>query len=219
MGLPGRDPSLILCETFLSLQGEGALAGWPCYFIRLSGCNLRCRYCDTQYAYEGGEPVTVTELVAAWRASGIPLVQVTGGEPLLQPTTRELLAALVSARAEVLLETNGSLPLTGLPREIIKVVDRKTPGSGMAEHWLAENLRWLGPQDQLKFVLTDRSDYLWAREEIYRLRLSAFTQVLLSPAWESLLPSELAEWIVTDRLPVRFQIQLHKVLWGEKKGV
>ncbi len=208
-----------ISETFVSLQGEGAWAGWPCFFIRLSGCNLRCSYCDTRYAYTELEKRDIPGLIAEWRQSRIRLVEVTGGEPLLQPATPILLKALVNEGARVLLETNGSLPVSSVPREVIKILDRKTPGSGMEKFWLEDNLCWLNQGDQLKFVITDREDYRWAREEVLRLCLWHYTEVLFSPAWNSLAPSDLASWIVADRLPVRFQVQLHKVLWGDKRGI
>ncbi|RPI52762.1 MAG: radical SAM protein [Deltaproteobacteria bacterium] len=211
--------SLSVSEIFLSLQGEGAWAGWPCFFIRLSGCNLRCTYCDTRYAYNKGEKRDIPGLIKEWRQSRIGLVQVTGGEPLLQAETLILLEALVNEGAKVLLETNGSMALRNIPREVIKIVDRKTHGSGMGNFFLKENLCWLNQGDQLKFVITDREDYEWAREEVIRLCLSYYTEVLFSPAWGGLAPFQLAEWIIADRLSVRFQIQLHKILWGEKRGI
>ncbi|MBW2164444.1 MAG: radical SAM protein [Deltaproteobacteria bacterium] len=180
---------LSVSETFVSLQGEGAWAGWPCFFIRLSGCNLRCTYCDTRYAYNEGEKRDIPGLIKEWRQSRIGLVQVTGGEPLLQTET------------------------------LILLDDRKTPGSGMGKFFLKENLQWLNQGDQLKFVITDREDYEWAREEVIRLCLSCYTEVLFSPAGGGLAPFHLAEWIIADRLSVRFQIQLHKILWGEKRGI
>jgi 7-carboxy-7-deazaguanine synthase len=210
--------ALSVSETFVSLQGEGVWTGWPCFFIRLSGCNLRCTYCDTRYAYNGGEKRDIQDLIDEWRQSRIALVQVTGGEPLLQPETLALLEALLNKGAKVLLETNGSLALRNVPRGIIKIVDRKTPGSGMEESFLEENLRWLNKGDQLKFVITDREDYEWARQEVLRLCLSSYTEVLFSPSWGGPAPFHLAEWIIADRLSVRFQIQLHKILWGEKMG-
>lgn len=203
----------------MSLQGEGVWAGWPCFFIRLSGCNLRCTYCDTQYAYNKVDNRDIEGLINEWRRTGVGLVQVTGGEPLLQPGTHTLIEALLSEGARVLLETNGSLDLRNVPREVIKIVDRKTPGSAMEEFFLEENLGWLNQGDQLKFVITDREDYEWAREEVIRLCLFYYTEVLFSPAWGRLAPFQLAEWIIADRLSVRFQIQLHKILWGEKRGI
>lgn len=211
--------SLFVTETFSSLQGEGAHQGMPCFFIRLSGCNLRCSYCDSDYAWKEGESCTAMELVAMWQKSGIELVQVTGGEPLLQPESLELMQNLLQKGATVLLETNGSLSLADVPKQVIKIVDRKTPGSNMEQGWMEENLRFLTKKDQVKFVITDRTDYCWARQWIAQKCLASFTQVLFSPAWGSIEPVELASWVVEDRLPVRFQLQLHKILWGERRGV
>jgi 7-carboxy-7-deazaguanine synthase len=214
----GQPPPVLVTETFVSIQGEGAWAGWPCFFIRLSGCNLRCIYCDTRYAYSGGTSREIGGLVAEWEASGVRVAQLTGGEPLLQEGAPALMRALLAAGAAVLLETNGSVGLQSVPGRVIKVVDRKTPGSGMGDSWLKMNLRWLGERDQLKFVITGREDYVWARSEVERLLLAVYTQVLFSPAWGLLDPAELASWILGDRLHVRFQIQLQKFLWGEESG-
>jgi 7-carboxy-7-deazaguanine synthase len=210
--------SVLVAETFVSIQGEGAWAGWPCFFIRLAGCNLRCTYCDTRYAYTGGTPREISGLVRQWGASGVRVAQLTGGEPLLQEAAPALMRALLAAGATVLLETNGSVGLHVVPARVTKVVDRKTPGSGMDESWVAMNLRWLGERDQLKFVITGREDYVWARSQVETLHLAGYTQVLFSPAWGLLDPAELASWILGDRLHVRFQIQLHKLLWGETRG-
>jgi 7-carboxy-7-deazaguanine synthase len=210
--------SLLVAETFLSLQGEGAWAGWPCFFIRLSGCNLRCGYCDTTYAYSGGKEMEIAELLAEWQASGIRLVEITGGEPLLQQEAVALMKVLLSCGAKVLLETNGSLSLAQVPRQVVKVVDRKTPGSGMKEAWNEENTRYLGMKDQVKFVITSRDDYEWALNWVKNTSLFVYTRALFSPAWGILDPSQLASWILDDRLDVQFQIQLHKILWGEKRG-
>jgi 7-carboxy-7-deazaguanine synthase len=201
----------------VSLQGEGAWVGWPCFFIRLSGCNLRCTYCDTRYAYNQGEKRYIPELIDEWKRSEVSLVQVTGGEPLLQKETTSLLEALLDEGAKVLLETNGSLALGNVPKNVIKIVDRKTPGSGMENFFLEENLRCLNQGDQIKFVITEKEDYEWAKEEILRLFLPYYVEVLFSPAWERLAPVQLAEWILSDKLSVRFQIQLHKIIWGEKR--
>ncbi|WP_309474811.1 radical SAM protein [Dissulfurirhabdus thermomarina] len=208
-----------VAETFTSLQGEGTAAGRPCFFIRMAGCNLRCTYCDTAYAWEGGETIPPGGLVGRWRESGVPLVEVTGGEPLLQPETPELLGRLLAAGAEVLLETNGSLPLDPVPPGVTCIVDRKTPGSGVAGAWRPENLARLRAGDQVKFVLTGRADYDWAVAELGGWRLPPGVEVLFSPAWGRLAPADLAEWILADRLPVRFQLQLHKLLWGDRQGV
>ncbi len=210
---------LKVAETFVSIQGEGLMAGLPCFFIRLAGCNLRCTYCDTTYAYDGGEEKGIGELVAEWKRSGLGLVQVTGGEPLLQEASTPLMSSLIEAGAHVLLETNGSLPLSAVPPGVVKVVDIKTPGSGQMDSWHSENLRWIRGEDQVKFVITSQEDYLWAREYIKSTGLIHFTNVILSPAWGRMDPAVLASLILEDRFPVRLQVQLHKVIWGDKKGV
>ncbi len=212
------DSSLEICETFTSLQGEGLHAGLPCFFIRLSGCNLNCSYCDTRYARDAGTMKKISDLVSLWKESRVGLVQVTGGEPLLQEGVYQLMDTLVDAGAQVLLETNGSIPLARVPWQVVKVVDVKTPGSGMAASWHAENLRWLAGYDQVKFVITGRDDYQWACEWVERHHLTTFVNVLFSASWGRLPPEMLASWMVEDRLNVRFQLQLHKVLWGEKTG-
>ncbi len=214
--MPSR---LKVCETFLSIQGEGALVGYPCFFIRLTGCNLRCTYCDTSYAYHEGEMLSVDSLVERAIQSRASLVEITGGEPLVQGSVYRLMERLVAVRKTVLLETNGSIDLSMVPRRVIKIVDMKTPGSGMDRHWHRNNLRWIGAKDQLKFVITDRYDYEWAVRQIQRFRLTDFTQVIISPCWGRQDPAELARWVVEDAKDVRFQLQLHKILWGDKRGV
>ncbi len=212
--------SVGVSELFLSIQGEGLQAGLPCVFIRLQGCNLRCAYCDTRYALTGpGREWRVEALVERWRSSGVPLVEVTGGEPLIQPAAVDLLGALVGAGAQVLLETNGSLSLAQIPGEVVKIVDWKTPGSGHPDSFLLENLGRLSPQDQIKFVLTSREDYEWALSKVVAHSLQERCHLLFSPAWDRLHPALLARWIVEDRAPVRLQLQLHKVIWGDRRGV
>ncbi len=208
--------SVRLAETFASIQGEGLHAGLVCFFIRLAGCNLCCSYCDTEYARSGGKLTDIDTVIDLWRESRVSLVQVTGGEPLLQEGVYPLMDRLIECGAQVLLETNGSLSVRNVPWKVVKVVDVKTPGSGVSDCWHEENLRWLSSRDQLKFVLTGRDDYLWACDFVKRHNLTAFCNVLFSAAWGGLEPRILAEWILEDRLSVRFQIQLHKVLWGEK---
>ncbi|HID97133.1 MAG TPA: radical SAM protein [Thermodesulfobacteriaceae bacterium] len=210
---------LLVNEIFVSLQGEGDWSGWPCFFVRLTGCNLRCLYCDTVYAYDSGKKLSIDGIIEAWRSSRVPLVQVTGGEPLIQQGTMHLASRLIEQGAVVLLETNGSLPIDGLPKRVIKVLDRKTPGSGMERLWCRENIRLLGRGDQLKFVITNRKDYEWSKKELNNLDVPDNVQVLFSAAADLLSPRALAGWIIEDRLPVRFQMQLHKVLWGDQRGV
>ncbi|MEJ2070493.1 MAG: radical SAM protein [Syntrophobacterales bacterium] len=211
---------LTVCETFTSLLGEGTLAGLPAFFIRLSGCNLRCRYCDTIHAYEGGEVHQVESLVRAARGSGPRLVLVTGGEPLLQEGCRTLLHELLSVRLEVLLETNGSLPLGGVDTRVRRVVDVKCPGSGMSGHNLWANLEILTPHDEVKFVICDKDDFTWAVEVAERYRLPERLPVLISPAFGALSLPEVAAWVLQSGHPLRLNLQLHKYIWGpEARGV
>ena len=206
-----------LTETFVSIQGEADAVGWPTFFIRLTGCPLRCVYCDTQYAFHGGEWQTVDALVEAARASGVRHVCVTGGEPLAQKACLELLAALCDAGFEVALETSGAMDVAPVDARVSRVVDLKTPGSGEAARNRLENLDALGPRDQLKVVVCSRGDYEWARD-LLRERGMPACQVLMSPSWGQVEPRPLAEWILADRLDVRLQVQLHKYLWGDARG-
>ena len=212
---PGR---LRITETFLSLQGEADAVGWPTFFIRLTGCPLRCRYCDTTYSFHGGEWRDILGLVEAAQASGARHVCVTGGEPLAQPRCLELLRQLCDAGLQVSLETSGALDIREVDPRVSRVVDLKTPASGEQERNRYENLDFLTPRDQLKFVLCDRPDYEWARAQVMERRLHERCQVLFSPSWGQLEAATLAGWIVEDRLPVRFQVQLHKLLWGDTPG-
>jgi len=211
------NPILRVYETFSSLQGESTWAGLPCFFIRLAGCNLSCRYCDTLSARDlaAGREMTVAELVALAKSSGLALVEITGGEPLLQTGTPALCRALLATGVRVLLETNGSLPFGRLPAGVIRIMDVKCPGSGESSRLHRANLAALRPQDEVKFVLTDRHDYEYARRMIRRHQLhQKTTNLLFSPAWAQLDSEELAAWIMADRLPVRLQLQLHKLIWG-----
>ncbi|MBX3702786.1 MAG: 7-carboxy-7-deazaguanine synthase QueE [Steroidobacteraceae bacterium] len=209
---------LRITETFRSLQGEADASGWPTFFIRLTGCPLRCRYCDTAYAFEGGEWRTVAALVDEARASSAQHVCVTGGEPLAQKQCRNLLVALCDAGFRVSLETSGALDASGVDARVVRVIDVKTPGSGESERNLDLSRQGLRPTDQLKFVICGRADYEWARERLRRERLDTVCPVLFSPSWQELPARDLADWILADRLPVRFQLQLHKVLWGDVPG-
>jgi len=209
-------------ELFSSIQGEGSHMGYPCCFIRLAGCNLRCRYCDTAYAWEGSGPevrlLSVGELVEWVQGTGLRLVQVTGGEPLLQSASHDLMDEILRLGLVCLLETNGSISLKGVPTGVVKVVDWKCPGSGHEGSFLLENLKYLGGGDQIKFVITDRRDYEWSLERVKRHCLDQFTQIIFSPAWGRVSPVDLARWLLADAPFVRMQIQLHKLLWGDKKG-
>ncbi len=216
-------PELRVHETFLSLQGESSFAGRLCFFIRLAGCNLNCSYCDTPQAQpcDAGEFMSVEKLVELAAASGSPLVEVTGGEPMLQAETPVLLRELLDAGFEVLLETNGALSLAEVPEEVHCIVDCKLPGSGMSQRMLPENFRSLKHIDEVKFVISGREDYDFAKKIIVKYDLASQTENLLySPVWGSISFEELAQWIISDRLPGRMQLQMHKMIWGpDKSGV
>ncbi len=211
-----------LVESFTSLQGESTHAGRICFFLRLAGCNLDCNYCDTRYARESeaGKPATVEELVGLAEESGAGLVEITGGEPLSDPETPELCRRLLDAGFEVLLETNGSLSIAQIPYEVRKILDCKLPGSGMAEHNDFSNYQLLAPHDEVKFVISSRTDFDYALDVIRRYDLSARTQNLLaSPVWGRVSFEELAQWVVDSRAPIRMQLQMHKLIWGDRPGV
>ncbi len=207
-----------LTEVFFSLQGETSRAGLPTVFVRLTGCPLRCRWCDTAYAFHGGESVSVGEILQRVGQHAPRHVCVTGGEPLAQQGCLDLLGALCDAGYSVSLETSGAIDLAGVDARVSKVMDLKAPGSGEQAKNRWDNLALLGSGDELKIVLADRNDYEWAREALVSRGLAAICPVLLSPAADSLPPAELAQWILDDRLPVRMQIQLHKVIWGNVPG-
>ena len=213
-----RSERLRITEIFLSIQGEAASVGWPTVFVRLTGCPLRCRWCDTAYAFQGGQWRSLDQIVEEVAGHGVRHVCVTGGEPLAQPNCRELLARLAEAGFDVSIETSGSIDIAGLDPRVTIVMDVKAPGSGEEMRNRLENLEHVRAGDQVKFVLADRADYDWARDFIREHDLPARTQVLFSPVSGELEPRELADWIVADRLPVRFQIQLHKSLWGDVAG-
>jgi len=212
---------LRITEIFLSIQGESTRAGLPTVFVRLTGCPLRCRYCDTAYAFTGGRSHALAEVLEQVAAHRTRFVTVTGGEPLAQPGARALLAALCERGYAVSLETGGALDVAGLDPRVMKVLDIKTPGSGEAGRNRWANLQHLAAGDQLKFVLCDRGDYEWARRQVLERDLAARCEVLFSAAagFAGAPPArELAEWILADRLPVRLQMQLHKLLWGDVPG-
>ena len=211
---------LRITEIFHSLQGEASCAGRPCVFVRLTGCQMRCAWCDTAYAFHGGAWRTVEEIVAEVRAYGCPLVEVTGGEPLLQPGVHALMRRLCDEGFDVLLETGGGLDITGVDRRVRRIVDVKCPASGEAPNNRWQNLDDLRASDELKFVIADRADYEWARETIAAHALAARCPIHFAPVWGALEPSALAAWILADRLPVRLSLQLHKLLWGpDARGV
>lgn len=207
-------------EIFASIQGETSYAGLPFAFVRLTGCNLRCRYCDTAYAYDGGEEFPVEEVVSRVALFGIPRVTVTGGEPLLQPEAPALVGALLDLGFLVLVETNGTVPVSGLDPRAVKIIDVKCPGSGEERKMLWENFEHLTPRDEVKFVIASEEDYRYAKEVVAKYRKGREFPVLFSPAFGLLPPERLAGWMVGDRLDGRFQLQLHKLVWGpDRRGV
>jgi len=209
---------LRVTEIFLSLQGESRSVGLPTAFVRLTGCPLRCGYCDTTYAFSGGSWMAREEVLERVAGLGVGHVCVTGGEPLAQRDCLGLLSALCDAGYAVSLETSGALDIAPVDPRVVKVVDLKTPGSGELVRNRYENLDLLGPGDQLKLVICDRTDYEWARALLQEHDLAEGAEVLLSPCHGRQDPRELGEWILEDRLPVRFQLQLHKYLWGDQPG-
>jgi len=213
--------TLLLNELYASVQGEGPETGYPTVLVRLTGCNLRCKYCDSAFAFFKGDRVGLSALVEKVRSFGIPRVLLTGGEPMAQGGTPALCRALLRHGLRVSIETNGAYLLDGLPKAVRRVVDVKTPGSGEGGSFQEALLPTLGPRDSLKFVLTGRKDYLWTRDFIaaHRLGGARSPELYLSPVWGKMEPADLAAWAVADRLPARVQVQLHKVLWGNKRGV
>ena len=209
---------LKITETFYSLQGEADAVGWPTFFIRLTGCPLRCHYCDTAYAFHGGEWRGLDALVAEAVASGARYVCVTGGEPLAQKSCFMLLTRLCDAGFQVSLETSGAIDASAVDPRVVRVIDIKTPGSGESQRNLDPDAQDLRSNDLLKFVICDRDDYQWSRELVRSRRLDARCAVLFSPSYLQLPAAQLADWILADRLPVRFQVQLHKILWGDVPG-
>jgi 7-carboxy-7-deazaguanine synthase len=209
-------PRLRITEIFHSLQGESSLVGLPTVFVRLTGCPLRCQYCDTTYAFQGGEWHTIPQILERVANFGASCVCVTGGEPLAQKASLPLLVALCDAGYRVSLETSGALPVTEVDPRVVRVVDVKTPGSGEEQRNLYAQLPLLGERDEIKFVICDRADYEWSLAQVRSLAPRA--AVLFSPSHGQVSPRELAEWILADRAPVRFQMQLHKLLWGHEQG-
>jgi 7-carboxy-7-deazaguanine synthase len=209
---------LKITEIFYSLQGEADSVGFPTVFIRLTGCPLRCQFCDTAYAFTGGEWITVEQVLGKVGEWAPRHVCVTGGEPLAQKPCLTLLSALCDAGYRVSLETSGAMPIADVDARVIRVVDVKTPGSQEEKRNRYPDLQLLRPDEQIKFVICDRADYDWARNKMVELDLANKAQVLFSPSADQLPARQLADWILADRLPVRFQLQLHKVLWGNTPG-
>jgi len=216
----GREALLEICELFYSIQGESSFAGFPCFFIRVAGCNLRCTYCDTLYAYEGKQKsYSISQILAELQKYPGVLVEITGGEPLLQESVYPLFEQLLTTERSVLLETNGSLSLESVPEDVVKIMDMKCPASGMHEKMNFDNFRFMAPKDEIKFVISSREDYNWATQLVSSYDLHKKTTVTFSPVIGSLPPEKLAAWILEDRLPVRLRLQLHTIIWpGKIKG-
>ena len=207
-----------MTELFYSVQGESTTSGLPTVFIRLTGCPLRCHYCDTSYAFQGGELINIDDILAQVAACHCPYVCVTGGEPLAQPNCIALLQALCDAGYRVSIETSGARDITAIDPRVTVVMDLKTPDSGEVDRNLWSNISRLKQNDQIKFVLCSREDYKWARQTLEDRQLASQAHILFSPSWEQLNPTELASWILEDKLPVRLQLQLHKILWSDARG-
>ena len=211
--------TLRITEIFLSLQGEANTVGYPTVFVRLTGCPLRCQYCDSAYAFSGGQIETLSDILEQVAEYNVSRVTVTGGEPLAQPGVFALMTALVDRQFAVSLETSGALPVDRVDPRVVKVLDIKTPDSAEVHRNLWDNIAHLQPHDQIKFVVCSRGDYDWARIKCDQYQLfDRVADVLFSPSHGALDPSELADWIVADRLPARMQMQLHKLLWGDVPG-
>jgi 7-carboxy-7-deazaguanine synthase len=218
MDIPSAKDSLRISEIFFSLQGETSRVGLPTVFVRLTGCPLRCNYCDTAYAFSGGQYMSQEAILFEVARHAPRYVTVTGGEPLAQKNCLSLLCALCDAGYEVSLETGGSLDVSEVDSRVMKVLDIKTPASGEMERNCWSNLQYLNPQDETKFVLCDEADYQWAKQVVQERELSKRCAVLFSPAQGSLAARDVAEWMLRDHLPVRLQVQLHKLLWGNEVG-
>ncbi len=205
--------TLFIKEIYRSIQGESTWAGFPCVFVRLTGCDLRCVWCDADHAFTGGDRLALEEVVDRVEALACPLVEITGGEPLLQPAVHPLMAALLDRGHRVLIETGGHLDISGIDPRAVRILDVKCPASGESQKVRWENLNVLRQGDQVKFVLSDRADYDWARDVVRRYDLPGRADVLFSVAHGLLSPAHLAAWLLEDRLPVRLQLQIHKYIW------
>ena len=202
-------------EIYLSVQGESTHTGLPCIFIRLTGCNLRCSWCDTAYAFHEGKNMSIDEILQKVENFGIHLVEITGGEPLMQDNVYTLMKGLIKKGYKVMLETGGSISLERVPKDVIKIMDLKCPGSGEQEKNNLENLKLLAPHDEVKFVILDKKDYEWSRDIIKRYKINETAHILLSPVFDKLELKEMVKWILEDQLPVRLQTQLHKIIWDK----
>ncbi len=212
--------SLKICEIFSSIQGESSYAGLPCVFVRLTGCNLRCSYCDTAYAYDKGMDMTEDAVIEKVMQAGVRLVEITGGEPLLQGEVYNFMKKLLDAGFKVLVETNGSVSIVDIDIRAVVILDVKTPGSGMSDKMDLENLKRIKQSDEVKFVITSRHDYDWSKKIIDKYNLANKCHILISPAYGILKPDNLAVWMIEDKLQARFNLQLHKYIFGpERRGV
>ncbi len=208
-----------LSEIFYSLQGESSYAGLPCVFVRLAGCNLRCTYCDTKYAYESGFTLSIKDIIKEIeKYHPVKLIEITGGEPLFQSEVIELMQLLIKKKYTVLLETNNSISLGNVPKQVVKIVDFKTPSSGMSDKMLWDNIQYFNEHDELKFVISDSEDFDWSIRVIEKYNLLKF-QILFSPVFNKLDVTKLADWIRETKKNIRLNLQLHKLLWGNKRGV
>ena len=202
-------------EIYLSVQGESTHTGLPCIFIRLTGCNLRCSWCDTAYAFHEGKNMSIDEILQKVANFEIHLVEITGGEPLMQDNVYILMRRLIEKGYKVMLETGGSISLERVPKDVIKIMDLKCPGSGEQEKNNLDNLKLLAPHDEVKFVILDKKDYEWSRDIIKKYKINETAQILLSPVFDKLELKEMVKWILEDQLPVRLQTQLHKIIWDK----
>ncbi|MGY8761876.1 MAG: radical SAM protein [Nitrospinaceae bacterium] len=207
---------LEVTEIYKSVQGESTYMGLPCIFIRLTGCNLRCVWCDTTHAFHDGEKLSIHQIIDKVKSYDIKLVEITGGEPLLQKEVFPLMESLLKNEFKVMLETSGSLAINNVPAKVIKIIDLKCPGSGEENKNLWENLNHLTPTDEIKFVIADKADYEWSKKVLQDYELDKKVPVLFSPVFEKLKLKDLTEWILEDNLPVRLHTQLHKYIWDQK---
>ena len=212
------ESKLRITEIFYSLQGETSTVGLPTVFVRLTGCPLRCKYCDTEYAFSGGDWMEFPAIFNQIKKYQTPYITVTGGEPLAQPKCISLLKQLCDDGYQVSLETSGAMPLEEVDERVTKIMDIKTPDSAEVERNRWQNLDCISDKDQIKFVICSEQDYQWSKQQLETKSLDSMCEVLFSPSHEQLNPAQLADWILRDQLPVRFQMQLHKVLWGNQPG-
>jgi 7-carboxy-7-deazaguanine synthase len=213
-----EEETLLVNEIYCALDGEGPWQGYPVTIVRLMGCNLRCGYCDSQFAYSEGRKIEAASIMEIISKLGINKILITGGEPLAQRGTTQLLERLLEGNFEVSLETNGSYPVDNIPARVVKIVDVKTPDSGSGGSFQEDNLEKLGNNDCMKFVISSRNDYEWSRDFLARHE-NIVCETVFTPVWRNLIPQELAGWILEDCLDVRFSVQLHKILWGDQRGV